>query len=83
MLCYATITLFAMLASQWHANHARHTKILIVEFPETQKLMDNGLLLSQAAEFWDKSRLVNHCTNIEVSAKTAEHRKSNVGEGIG
>jgi hypothetical protein len=45
MLCYTALTLLAMLASQRHANHAWHTKVLVVKLPETQELIDHCFLL--------------------------------------
>lgn len=48
MLCHASLASFAVLASQRHADHAMHTEVLLIKLPETQKIINSRLLLSQS-----------------------------------
>lgn len=68
MLGYATIASFAMLASQWHSNHARDAEILFIKLPQTQELVNNCLLRTESSKFGNVARFINHRAEIEVSA---------------
>jgi hypothetical protein len=64
----AAITSFTMLTSQRHSDHTWNAKVRLVEFPQAQKLVDDRLLLSEAAKLWDKTWFVKHCAEVEISA---------------
>ena len=59
------LTSAAMLASQRSPDHARNTKIGLVELPETNQLVDDGLLFRNAIHLGDKSRIVDHAPDVE------------------
>jgi len=82
MLRDAAIAPFTMLASQRHANHAGNAEILLIKLPQAEQFIDNNLLLREAAEFRYKARLVEHCAEIEVPAKSVEYAKGKVAERI-
>ncbi len=44
----ATVTLPAMLASQWHPEHAMDAEILFIIFPQAEEFIHNPLLLASA-----------------------------------
>jgi hypothetical protein len=82
MLCHTAIASFTMLASQRHSNHAGNAEILLIKLPQLQKLIDDSLLLRKAAELRDESRLIEHCAEIEIPAKTIEYPERKVAYGI-
>jgi hypothetical protein len=82
MLCHAAIAPFAMLASHRHTNHARHAKVLFVEFPQAQELVNNFFLFCETTKLWDEARLVEHGAEVEVSTQAVEDTKSKVKEYI-
>ena len=67
MFRYATVAPFAMLASQWHTNHARDAKILFVKFPQAQELINDLFLLCETTKLGDKAWFIEHGTKIKVS----------------
>jgi hypothetical protein len=69
MLGYTAIASLAVLAPQWHTNHARNAKVLVIELPQAQELINDSLLLGQAAKFGNIARFIKHGTEIEVSTK--------------
>jgi len=82
MLRDAAIASFTMLASQRHPNHAGNAEILLIKLPQAEQFIDNNLLLCEAAEFSHKARLIEHCAEIEVPAKSVEYAKGKVAERI-
>lgn len=82
MFGYTAIAPLAMFASQWLSYHTRHAKVLVVKFPETQKLIDYCFLLSEARELRYVSWFINHGTEVEVSAKAVKHEEEQIGEEV-
>lgn len=68
MLRYASVTFLAMLAPKWHTNHALHAIILFVKLPQTQKLVDDGLLFSKASKLRNIARFIEHGREVEICA---------------
>ena len=69
MLCNTTTASFAMLAPERHTDHTRNTEVGLVELPQAEKLVNNGLLRAKTTKFWNITRLVEHRAEVEVSAK--------------
>ena len=65
MLCDATLTPTAVLASQRSPDHAVHAKVRLVVLPLTDQLVDDGLLLSNAIQLGYEARIINHRSDIE------------------
>jgi hypothetical protein len=82
MLRHAAITSFTMLASQRHSNHARNAEVLLIKLPQAQQLIDDNLLLSEAAEFGHKPRLIEHRAEIEIPAEGIKYSKGKVAKGV-
>ena len=74
----ATLTPLAVLASQRCPDHARYTKVRLVEFPHSQQLLNNGLLLGNAIEFGDESRIENHRRRIEVCRDPVKNNEEEI-----
>ena len=55
----------AMLASQRSPDHARNTKVGLVKLPETNQLVDDGLLFRNAIHLGNKSWIVHHAPDVE------------------
>jgi hypothetical protein len=70
-----------MLTPQWLSDHTGHTKILLVEFPQGQELVDYGFLLSETTKFRDESRLEHHGTEVEVAAEAVKREEQDVEDG--
>lgn len=70
MFRYASVTAFAVFRAQWHPDHASNTKILVIIFPEAQKLVDDFLLFCEATELRNITRFIEHCAEVEVAAKS-------------
>lgn len=67
MLGNTSVTSLAVFTSQWLANHTWNTKVLIVEFPQAQEFVNHSFLRAKTTKFWNKARLVNHGTEVEIS----------------
>ena len=83
VLGYTAITSFAVLASQGHADHTWNAKVRLVKFPQAQKFIDDGLLLSEAAKLRDEPWFVEHRAKVEISAKGIRNSESNIAERVG
>ena len=61
-----SFTSFAMLAAERHSTHTMRAEVLLVEFPETQKILNHSFLLSSTAWFWHKAGVLDHAKGVEV-----------------
>jgi hypothetical protein len=82
MLCHAAIAPFTMLASQRHSNHAWNAKVLLIKLPQAQQLVYDNLLLCETAKLRNKPRLIEHCAEVEIPAKSIEYSENKVAERI-
>jgi hypothetical protein len=78
MLRHAAVASFTMFASQGHSNHAGNAEILLIKLPQFQQLIDDNLLLRETAKLRHKSRLVEHCAEIEIPTKSIECCKGQI-----
>ena len=65
MLCNATPTLLAMLASKRFPNHAVCTEVFSVVFPQRQQLVNNRLLLRHPSQFRNVTGVLDHAVVVE------------------
>ena len=71
-----TTTSFTVLTSQGPSDHARCTKILVIEFPQAQKFINNCLLLRAASKLRYVAGVFDHAVYVEVCTKSiAESEK--------
>jgi hypothetical protein len=82
MLCHAAIASFTVLASQRHSNHAWNAKVLLIKLPQAQQLVNDNLLLCETTKFGDKSRLIEHRAEVEISTKSIKYSEEKIAKGI-
>lgn len=70
MFCHAAVASFAMLTPQGLSDHAGDTEIALIKLPQGKQFIYDCLLLGKPAKLWNKPGLVNHCAEIEITAKT-------------
>jgi hypothetical protein len=58
-----------MFASKRLTYHARDAKVLLVKFPQAQKLINDSFLLSEAGELGNITWLIEHSAEIEIATK--------------
>ena len=67
-----------VLTSQRPPDHARNTKVGIIELPQADQLIDDGLLLSDAVHFWHKARVINHASDVEPACQGSKEGEGKV-----
>lgn len=70
MFRHATATSFAMLTPKGPSDHAGYTEVLVIEFPQAQKFINDCLLLGTTSKPRDITRIFDHAVCIEVCAKS-------------
>jgi hypothetical protein len=78
MLGHATVTPAAMLTPERRADHACHAEVGLVKFPQLDKLINDGLLLCNAAQLGHKAWIVNHADDVEVARKPIENDEGDI-----
>lgn len=66
VFCNAAITPAAMLAPKRSANHACDAEVGLVKLPQSNQLIDDGLLFSDAAHLGHKAGVFDHAEDVEV-----------------
>lgn len=64
-----------MLVTKWHSNHTVYAEILIIEFPQCEKLIHDLFLLSSTSSIWQITRVFQHADDIEICAHAIENRE--------
>ena len=71
-----TTTSLTVLTPQGPSDHAGYTEILVIEFPQAQKFVNNCLLLRAASKLWYVAGVFDHAIYVEVCTKSiAESEK--------
>ena len=78
MLGNTTLAPFAVLASQRCTDHTRDAEVGLVEFPHSQQVVNDSLLLGNAVEFGDKPRVEDHGGRIEVRGESVKNQEEQV-----
>lgn len=78
MLGDATLASAAMLAAQRCTDHTRYAKVRLVILPFLNEVVDDGLLLSDAVQFRDEPRVIDHGTGVEESSESKGYREDQV-----
>lgn len=72
-----------MLTSEWCADHASHTEVVLIILPQLQQLVNGGLLLRDTVEPRYKAWLKNHCRGIKVCCQPKKNGKHQVEQEMG
>ena len=72
-----------MLATQRLSNHAKDTKVFLVESPRLEKLSNYRSLLVPTAKFGDITGVLNHRINEEKGRQSEKNGKRRVQNRIG
>ena len=77
MFCHATTaTSFTVLTPQGPSDHAGYTEILVIEFPQAQKFVNNCLLLRATSKLRYVAGVFDHAVYVEICTKSiAESKK--------
>ena len=71
-----TTTSFTVLTPQGPSDHAGYTEILVIEFPQAQKFINNCLLLRATSKLRYVAGVFDHAVYVEVCTKSiAEGKK--------
>ena len=70
-----TTTSFTMLTPQGPSDHAGYTEVLVIEFPQAQKLVNNCLLLRATSKLRDVAGVFNHAVYVKVCTKSIAESK--------
>jgi len=80
MFGHAALTPPAMLTPQWCPDHARNTKVGLVELPQADQLVDDRFLLGNPIHLGHEPGVVADAPNIEPSCHGIEGNKRKVHE---
>lgn len=69
MLSYTSTASLAVFAPKRSPQQACRAKILVIELPKTQKLINDRLLLASTSELRNISRILEHRECVEVCAE--------------
>lgn len=78
MLGYTTLAPPAVLASERRSNHACHTKVRFIVLPLADQLIYDGLLLGNAIELGDETRVIHHGPCVEESGEAKENSEQKI-----
>lgn len=73
----------AMLATQRLSNHAKNTKVFLIESPRLEKLSNHRSLLVPTAKFGDITGVLDHRVYKEEGRQSEKKRKRRVQNRIG
>ena len=71
-----TTTSFTVLTPQGPSDHAGYTEVLVIEFPQAQKFVNNCLLLCATSKLRYVAGVFDHAVYVKVCTKSiAESEK--------
>lgn len=73
----------AMLATQRLSNHAKNTKVFLIESPRLKKLSNHRSLLVPTAKFGDITGVLDHRVYKEEGRQPEKERKRHVQDRVG
>lgn len=82
VFCHTAGAPLTVFASQRPPDHAIHTKILLIKFPQAQQFVDNRLLLSPTSELWHITRIFSHANGVEPCAEAVCNAKNQIKYGM-
>lgn len=78
MFRYASLASEAMLATNWHSNHASYAKILVIELPQFKQFVHDYFLLGTTANIRHITGVFKYADGIEICANAVAKCKEDV-----